>query len=332
MAGFSFPPLFKFNLLFASLGWPFPPLCWVGLLLLVLLLFVYVRHYLLFVFCLVQIFLLCNICLVVVLCNICLVVALCNLCLLLLATLFCPPWCGCFCLFTGGVSAPGPVVELSTWMGLRQSSYSLWPCRSMQYGRQCDPPTVFGRQYIVGLWCRSTSTVEGRLHHEVYESPHGSSPSPVGSDDGCGFLTSSLDQRRFQSPLGSTPSPAVRDDGLGFMTPSVANPSGVLPLLDVRAGSAHRPPSPSVDDGSSLARSSDVRDASSSLSLSKSPTPNVNGGGSSGQPSRSGGCTERFSPFNGGESRRSMLCNDCCTREGEVLVTPRFHSLSCCEG
>ena len=38
---------------------------------------------------------------------------------LLLPTLFCPLLCGCLCLFTGDVSALGPVVELSTLMGLR---------------------------------------------------------------------------------------------------------------------------------------------------------------------------------------------------------------------
>ena len=60
-------------------------------------------------------------------------------------------------------------------------------------------------------------------------------------DGQCFATTVVLVKGRFSSPLGSTPSPAVRDDGLGSMTPSVANPSGVLPLLDVRAGSA--PPS-----------------------------------------------------------------------------------------
>ena len=72
LAGFSFPPLFKFNLFIASLGWALPSFVLGWVIVCYYYLFVYVRLSILFIFCLVQIFLcfaLCNLLLLFLPCS-----------------------------------------------------------------------------------------------------------------------------------------------------------------------------------------------------------------------------------------------------------------------
>ena len=272
LAGFSLPPLCKFNLGIASLGWALPSFV-LGWVIVCLLLFVRLCPSLNFVYFLpcANFSLFCFVQFASVIFALQLPCAKCALFPLVCA----------FLLFQDMSKDPpqAPIVELTTRMGQRlcpgwdgnsfrcgkyMSHSDVDPhtlcgfCRVKKYGRQCDPPTITCRQCVEWpeeqiMKYRKKDTYKKR--HS--ESPH-DTPSPAGKEAGRGPLAPPLDKRRPSSSHGSTPSPAGRDDGRGPRTPSVAAPDGVSPLPELRAGSSHRPPSPS-----SLFHS-DIRGSSSS--------------------------------------------------------------------